>query len=309
MVFPIFRLSALRRGCAPLILVVAAACGALGSAPLLAQSSSADAKYRQDYERRLSTVQVMRDALRREATAAGKNVDAVLQAVADGERRAAQLAQAADYRGALESLEPGYAGLRTALTSLKAGTSPTLPSGSAALDSAPAGGTAKLKAEVEQRSRTTRALRDALLRLDAPGNANLVAQADAALAEADRLGAAGNYGAAREAVERAYQSIKQATVSQRDHTEAVASKKFATPRDEYAYELARNDDYARLGQAVLQRGDLSEAGRAALDKATALRRVAEAAAREERWADGVKALEAATLECKRVVREAGFNVP
>lgn len=283
--------------------------GVLVCPPLLAQSSAADGKYRQDYERRLSTVQAMRDALRREAAAAGKDVDAVLRSVADGERRAAKLAEAADYRSALASLEAGYASLRGALTSLKAGTSPALPSGSAALaQTAPANGE-KLKAEVEQRSRSTRALRDALLRLDAPGNAALVAQADAALAEADRLAAAGNYGAAREAVERAYRTIKQATVSQRDHTEAVASKKFATPREEYAYELGRNDDYARLGQAVLQRGELSAAGRAALDKALALRRAAEAAAREERWADGVQALEAATLEHKRVVREAGFNVP
>jgi len=313
----LFRRPALRPGGAPWLLLLAAACSALssapllaqGTAPLLAQSSSADAKYRQDYERRLLTVQAMRDALRREATTAGKNVDAVLKVVAEGERRAADLAAGSDFRGALEALEPGYTGLRSALTTIKAGTSPQLPSGSAALESAPPAGTEKLKAEVEQRSRSTRALREALLRLDAPGNAKLVAEADAALAEADRLLAAGNYGAARAAVDRAYQSIKQATISQRDHTEAVASKQFATPREEYAYELARNDDYVRLGQAVLQRGDLSAAGRAALDKAQALRRSAETAAQEGRWADGVKALEAATLECKRVVREAGFNVP
>lgn len=294
-----------RRGLAWLVL----AGGLLVVPPLGAQSSSGDPKYRQDYESRLSTVQAMRDALRREAAASGKDVGGVLRDVADSERRAAKLAEAADYRGALEVLETGYRGLRGALTGLKAGSSPALPSGSAALEAAAPANDEKLRSEVGQRQRSTRVLRDALLRLDAPGNATLVAQADAALAEADRLLAAGNYGAAREAVERAYQSIKQATISQRDHTEVVASKKFATPREEYAYELTRNDDYLRLGQAVLARGELSAGGRTALDKAAALRQAAEAAARAERWGDGIKALEAATLECKQVVREAGFNVP
>ena len=282
---------------------------ALPAGVAMAQSAPDDARFRQDYERRLQTEQVLRDALKRDAAASGKNVDAALAVAGDAEGRAAKLAGAANYQGALQALDPAYQELRRALMGIKAGSSPNLPSGSAALDTTRLSGPEKIKAEVEQRLRSARVLRDALQRFDAQGNAATLAGADRDLADAERLLAAGDPVAAREASERAYRTIKQASVTQRDHTEQVAAKKFASPREEYAYELGRNDDYARFGKAVEQRGEVSGTSRTALDKAAALRRAAEAAASEERWADGVKALEAATIEYKRVVREAGFNVP
>lgn len=291
-------------------LLAAALLAFVGALPAVrAQSSASDAKYAEDYQRRLLTVDAMRGALQREAASSGKPVDEVIATVDKARQAAHALAARADYRGALQALDGGYAVLRDALTRLKAGQSPVLPSGSAALTAPPAAGAAGVQARAEQRLRSARALREALLRFDATGNATLGADAERALAQAERLYAAGDHAGALAAAEAAYAAIREASVAQRDHTEQVASKAFATPREEYAYERARNDDYARLARGVAEREEVARLAQAALDKGLALRGEAEREATGERWAEGVRLLEASTLEYKKVVRAAGFNVP
>lgn len=280
----------------------------IAALPAAAQTSASDAKYAEDYQRRLATIDAMTGALKRAAAAAGKDVDGVLDALRTGRQQADGLAGQQDYRGALQALEPGYARLREALTGLKTGTSPALPSGSAAPDAA-AGEADKLKSRAEQRLRSARVLREALLRFDPKTNATLGEDAERALAQAERLYAAGDFPGALAAADAAYAAIRQASVSQRDHTEQVASKTFATAREEYAYELGRNDDYGRLGRGVAEREEIASLARTALQRAQALRTDAEREAAAERWAEGVKLLEASTLEYKKLVRAAGFNVP
>lgn len=291
-----------------LVAVVLSALTASATFPVWAQTSASDAKYAEDYQRRLATIDAMTGALERAATAAGKDVGDVLEALRAGRQRADGLAGKQDYRGALQALEPGYARLREALTGLKAGTSPALPSGSAAPD-ATAGAADKLKSRAEQRLRSARVLREALLRFDPKTNATLGEDAERALAQAERLYAAGDFAGALAAADAAYAAIRQASVSQRDHTEQVASKSFATAREEYAYELGRNDDYGRLGRGVAEREEFAALAGTALQRAQALRSDAEREAAAERWAEGVKLLEASTQEYKKLVRAAGFNVP
>lgn len=280
----------------------------LAASPAHAQSSASDAKYAEDYRRRLTTVDAMRSAIEREAKATGQDADDVLERIATQRSKAEALAAERDFRGALREIDMAYAALRDRLTRMKAGQSPNLPSGSAALS--PAGeDAAKLKASAEQRVRSARALREALLRFDAKGNATLGDDAERALAQAEALHAKGDYAASLAAADAAYAAIREASIVQRDHTEQVASKTFATPRDEYAYEPTRNDDYARLARGVAERDDVGRMVAAPLGRAQGLRRDAEREAAGERWVEGVRLLEASTLEYKQVVRAAGFNVP
>lgn len=282
--------------------------GSLLASAAHAQSSAADAKYAADYQRRLLTVDAMRGALVREAKAVRQDVDAVLDRVDEQRRAAESLAGRSDYRGALQAIDVAYAALRDQLTRLKAGQSPNLPSGSAALAAA-GEDPGKLRARAEQRVRSARALREALLRFDAKGNAALGDDAEQALVQAETLHAKGDYAASLAAADAAYAAIRAASVAQRDHTEQIASKTFATLREEYAYELGRNDDYARLARGLAEREDVARLGAAPFEQAQSLRRDAERAAASESWGEGVRLLEASTLEFKRVVRAAGFNVP
>lgn len=167
------------------------------------------------------------------------------------------------------------------------------------------------KAHVDygRRLETVKVLRNALP--SGGKNAEVVKTADAAIAEAEQLAAAKKYSDALAALNKGYTAVRLANIEQRDKTEQVASKNFATKEDEYKYEIGRNDDYAGLSRGVMEsmNPQMATIYRGVLDKGASLRKDAEAAAKRGDFESGVTSLEQSTGEYKKVVRAAGIPVP
>ena len=165
--------------------------------------------------------------------------------------------------------------------------------------------------DYENRLASVKILRDALARLGGTKNAAAIKEADGMLAEAGKHAAQKNFELALATVDKAYGVIKSMNIEQRDHTEQVASKTFASKADEYKYEVARNDDYLQLSAAVLSNMAENLAGmyRPVREKAGELRKGAEARAGSGDYDGAVTAMETSTAEYKKIIRAGGIPVP
>lgn len=143
---------------------------------------------------------------------------------------------------------------------------------------------------------------------------------EAALARAEQLAAAGRIDEARPQADRAYLAARVSIEALRRGDTLVRSLHFATPREEYDYELDRNDTHRMLINVLLaDRRDPTPAAQAgaamppamqaAVDRAAELRAQAEAQARAGEHAAGVRTLEAATRELVRAIRAGGLYIP
>lgn len=134
------------------------------------------------------------------------------------------------------------------------------------------------------------------------------------LAQAQQLAAAGRLDAARLAIDRAYLAARVSIETLRRGDTLVRSLHFATPREEYDYELDRNETHRMLVEVVLaDRKDASGAMPAGMqafvDRAGALRGTADTQARDGDHAGAVRTLEAATRELVRAIRAGGLYIP
>jgi len=134
------------------------------------------------------------------------------------------------------------------------------------------------------------------------------------LAQAQQLAGAGQLPAARAAIDRAYLSARVSIETLRRGDTLVRSLNFASKREEFDYELDRNDTHRMLITVLLaDRKDASGAMPAGMqafvDRAATLRGEAETQARNGDHASAVRTLEDATRELVRAIRAGGIYIP
>lgn len=174
----------------------------------------------------------------------------------------------------------------------------------------------KQRADYQARVESTRALIEAQKRIAAEKGGARAAeparQAEALVAESEKLAAAGKLADARAKADQAYLAVKAAIGSAREGDTLVRSLDFATPADEYHYEIDRNDTHRMLVQMLLKdrRGGSTDA---MVDQAVAasakLRGQAEAEAARNDHKGAIRTLEESTRELVKAIRAAGVYIP
>jgi hypothetical protein len=177
----------------------------------------------------------------------------------------------------------------------------------------------KHKRDFETRLESARALLAAQQRITREKAAGREAQdatrsIERQIGEAQAIAAQGRYEEARPVLDRAYLTARVSIEAMRRGDTLVRSLNFASKREEYDYEIDRNDTHTMLIKVLLaDRKDASGAMPAGMqaftDKAAALRAEAEAQARRGDHAAGIKLLEDSTRELVRAIRSGGIYIP
>lgn len=177
----------------------------------------------------------------------------------------------------------------------------------------------KAQRDFDARLESTKALLAAQQRITQEKGAGREAQEstrriEQQLAEAQKLAAQHRLDEARPALDRAYLTARVSIEAMRRGDTLVRSLTFASKREEYDYELDRNDTHRMLVTVVLADrrepgGTMPAAMQSAVDKAAALRRDAEAKARAGDAAGGIALLEESTRELVRAIRAGGLYIP
>jgi len=134
------------------------------------------------------------------------------------------------------------------------------------------------------------------------------------IAQAQKLASQERIGEARSVIDRAYLTARVSIESLRRGDTLVRSLNFASKREEYDYEIDRNDTHRMLINVLLaERKDASGAMppsmQAFVDKAASLRGDAEAQARRGEHAGAIRLLEDSTRELVRAIRSGGIYIP
>lgn len=177
----------------------------------------------------------------------------------------------------------------------------------------------KSKRDFESRLESARALLTAQQRITQEKNAGKDAQnatrsIERQIAEAQAIAAQGRYDEARPILDKAYLTARVSIETLRRGDTLVRSLNFASKREEYDYEIDRNDTHAMLIKVLLaDRKDASGAMPAGMqaftDKAATLRSEAEAQARAGDHAAAIRLLEDSTRELVRAIRSGGIYIP
>lgn len=173
----------------------------------------------------------------------------------------------------------------------------------------------KDKRDLAARVESARALLAAQQRITQEKNAGAQAQEEArrieqALTQAEQHAAAGRTAEARVLADRAYLTARVSIESLRRGDTLVRSLTFANKREEYDYEIDRNDTHRMLVTMVLsERGDVAPMVKPFVDRAAALRRDAEGQAGRGDHAGAIRALEDSTRELVRAIRAGGIYIP
>ncbi len=133
-----------------------------------------------------------------------------------------------------------------------------------------------------------------------------IAAADASFKKDDVPGAT-------KLIDQALSALKGSLIKMRNGTTLVRSLHFDTPKDEYEYELDRNQSHTLLTSILLQKKPLSENAKQRFDKdmsqARELRQQAEAQAEKGEYEAAIKTLEESTKHIVRAIRAAGVYIP
>lgn len=133
------------------------------------------------------------------------------------------------------------------------------------------------------------------------------------LGEADRLADAKQWPKAQVALNKAYLVAKAAVSSMRAGSTLVHSLNFATPEEEYRYELDRNDTHLMLVKVLTGEKAKLHQGSAMREtfarKAAELRRQAEEASAAGDYAGAIRLLEDSTRQLVREIRSLGVFIP
>lgn len=133
---------------------------------------------------------------------------------------------------------------------------------------------------------------------------------DGLLTEADREAGEGRVDAARPLADQAYLLARVSIESLRRGDTLVRSLTFASPQEEYTYEIDRNDTHRMLIQVVLaDRRDAQPLMQGFVDRATTLRQKAESLAAGGDHAGAIRELESSTRELVRAIRAGGIYIP
>lgn len=177
----------------------------------------------------------------------------------------------------------------------------------------------KDKRDFEARLESTRALLGAQQRITQEKSAGAEAQQATRRIEADieqarQLAAQSRWAEARTVLDKAYLTARVSIESLRRGDTLVRSLNFATKKEEFEYELDRNETHRMLINVLLAdrkdaRGAMPPAMQPFIDRAEAMRRDADAAARSGDHAAGIKLLEDSTRELVRAIRAGGIYIP
>jgi tetratricopeptide (TPR) repeat protein len=177
----------------------------------------------------------------------------------------------------------------------------------------------KSKRDFEARMESARALLAAQQRIVQEKSAGREAQEatrsiERQIGDAQQIAAQGRYDEARPVLDRAYLTARISIESLRRGDTLVRSLNFASKREEYDYEIDRNDTHRMLITVLLAdrkdaAGVMPETMRGYTEKAAALRSEAEVLARRGDHAGAIKLLEDATRELVRAIRAGGLYIP
>ncbi|MCW5666185.1 MAG: hypothetical protein KIT35_20330 [Piscinibacter sp.] len=132
------------------------------------------------------------------------------------------------------------------------------------------------------------------------------------IAQAQALAAQDKLDEARPVLDRAYLTARVSIESMRRGDTLVRSLSFASPREEYDYEIDRNDTHRMLIRVLMaerKEATMPAPMQAAVDQAAALRADAEAQARRGDHAAAIRLLEDSTRELVRAIRAGGLYIP
>ena len=175
---------------------------------------------------------------------------------------------------------------------------------------------AKQRSDYAARLESTRALVDAQKRIAAEKGGARAAepaqQAEALMAESEKLAAANQLAEAKSKVDQAYWIVKASIGTLRNGDTLVRSLNFATPLEEYQYEIDRNDTHRMLVDMLLK--DRRASGPdpmvdQAVASSTTLRKQAEGQASRNDHKTAIKTLEDSTRELVKAIRAAGVYIP
>jgi hypothetical protein len=171
---------------------------------------------------------------------------------------------------------------------------------------------AKRRGDFAAKMESARALQAAQNRIaaekKAPGSAETSQAIEKFLAQADSEAAAGRMEAANASLEQGYLLAKAAIGSMRSGDTLVRSLNFASPKEEYAYELDRNDTHKMLLKMLLDQSKAASAG-PAIARSAELRNQAESSARTSDYTNATRLLEESTRELVKAIRAAGVYIP
>lgn len=136
---------------------------------------------------------------------------------------------------------------------------------------------------------------------------------NATLTRARKLMEAKEYDDARRLLDGGYEVAKQAVDHLRDGKTLVRTLNFASPEEEYRYELDRNDTHQMLVKVLLEEKQPTEQTLTMVNKlvgrAAEYRSAAEAQANKGQFEEAIKTMEQATKELVRAIRSAGVYIP
>ena len=261
---------------------------------------------------RIETVEALLAALKRQGAEKGRSNPAAIQEIESRLAEARNMLSAGKENDAGSRIESAYQDTKRLIAAMQSPSS--LKSGSAALADAQqakalATDTPELRVTYSRREASVFALMDAIGRIASEQG---VASPDAAqikvlLNESRTQANEHMYPAGIALLERAYQLEKAALAKLRGGTEQVASKSFASPAEEFRYELLRNEDYSRLIGELAKRGKES-AWLATAEKCHSLRQDAEREARNGQWEAALARINLSTQDLKDVLKRAGFPI-
>lgn len=134
------------------------------------------------------------------------------------------------------------------------------------------------------------------------------------IAQAQKLAAASRIDEARVLLDRAYLTARVSIEAMRRGDTLVRSLHFASQREEYDYEIDRNETHRMLINLLLSErkdaaGAMPPAMQASVDKAATLRAQAQAQAARGDHAGAIQVLEDSTRELVRAIRAGGIYIP
>jgi len=190
-----------------------------------------------------------------------------------------------------------------------------------AVDAASGGGAstmAKGSRDYENRRASVEALLDAHARIAeekglGSAHARLAVDVRREVAEADATLAAGDLTVARDRLDHAYESVRHAVEGLREGETLVRELNFESTKDEYEYELDRNDTHRMLIDMLITEEKTGAGARARAEEligsASTLRQEAEENAGSGRYEKAIELLERSTGELVKAIRGAGVYIP
>ncbi len=176
----------------------------------------------------------------------------------------------------------------------------------------------KIIADYGKRKESVRALRDAFNRIsdenqETESKFKVNQQLDKLVANADLLLNNSEVPEARAEIDKAYHLLKVSIESIRSGQTLVRSLQFDTPKEEYLYEVDRNDTHSMLVGLLIDEKKQSSWAKDNISKrveeADNLRKQAETYASADAYEQAIQLLEQSTKELVRAIRSAGIYIP